>query len=607
MGQKTSKNLDTPIPGGYKVRGIQLPGQAGKTKKMQDYIAENMNIARSQGNNDDFNIVISSNNKLLVDQTTKRMSDDLGPKNVQESLLEILSLDSDSTDDSSNEPDAILKNGASSWTSSQNKSVQDLCWQTINNEISMIVCCAHPKRFKKLIKMIIELQKSQFFKAKINIWIDEAHKSLKLWKKYAQILTFSKIRLVTLVSATFDPIDRVFSVRRFTYDKTHPDVYHSLADSTFHIVECVEETKEVDILEDEIEEDDNIDLTTNAPAFLEAVLENPQYLEMIEKPGQCWFTPGNNKKVTHDTIASFLLERKWNGIKLNGVDKHIYVNKRTIPYQQYNVEKAEAKDVLAKLFREYPSLRDAPFFITGLNCLKEGITFQGPSFLFNGLVIPEIQNQSDLYQLICRGLGNIKHFDLYKNRPTNAKLHIICTEKTKKAAMRQENIDINLPRILFEAGRDLPTDTDKQIAANGKMKHDKRGLGYRVFVAHEDFKRYLKELGRKSKFTDLAKCSDKNSEKKFPGYYVCSIQTSRGATKQPRYLSEAIAKIHLATGGHGAEKAGFPVYLDITDKHSLVWLAVVPEGDEYKQKIEDADKAVHDQTELLVKQMKHYT
>jgi hypothetical protein len=606
MGQKTSKNLETPVnfPGGEKVRGIQLPGQSGKTKKMQEYIAENMNTTRAKGNRDDFNIVISSNNKLLVDQTTKRMADDLGPRRVENELLELLSLDSESTDSMEEEPDAILRNGASSWTSAQNKTPEQLCWEIISNEISMIVCCAHPKRFKKLVKMLIKLQKSPYFKGNINIWIDEAHKSIKLWKKYLKILEFSKIRLVTLVSATFDPIDRLFNVRRFTYETTHPAVYHSLADSTFHIVECVEEEveQEEEVVEDEA---DQIDLSSNAPKFLEAVLNNPTYREMMEQPGQCWFTPGNNLKSTHNEIAKMLRERKWNGIMLNGEHKHIYVGERTIDYIQYNSGKAEAKDVLAKLFGEFPLLRSFPFFVTGLNCLKEGITFQGPEFLFHGEVIPDIPNQSDLYQLICRGLGNIKHLPIYKNRPADKKLQIICTEKMKKNAMRQENIDINLPRILWEAGRDLPTNTDKQMAANGKVKHDHRGLGYRVFSTYKDFCNYLKILDRKTKFApnnieDLNKYKDKD------GFLECSIQTRRGAKKQKRYLSEAIAKIHLATGGHGAEKAAFPVYLDITDKYSLVWLVVIPEGDKYKENIEKADKAIADQSELLTKQMKHY-
>jgi hypothetical protein len=602
MGQKTSKNLETPVPGGEKVRGIQLPGQSGKTKKMQEYIAENMNTSRAQGNRDDFNIVISSNNRLLVDQTTKRMADDLGPLKVENELLELLNLDSDSTD-SMEEPDAILKNGASSWTSAQNKTPEQLCWEIISNEISMIVCCAHPKRFKKLVKMLIKLQKSPYFKGNINIWIDEAHKSIKLWRKYLQILSFSKIKLVTLVSATFDPIDRLFAVRRFTYEKTHPAVYHSLADSTFHIVECVEEEVE---LEEEPEEIDTIDLSSNAPEFLRAVLDNPVYREMMEKPGQCWFTPGNNLKRTHNEIAQILRDRKWNGIMLNGEHKHIYIGQRVIDYTEYNSKREEAKDVIGNLFREFPVLRSAPFFITGLNCLKEGITFQGESFLFDGEVIPDISNQSDLYQLICRGLGNIKHLDIYKRRHVDKKLQIICTEKMKRNAMRQENIDINLPRILWEAGRELPTNTDKQIAANGKVKHDHRGLGYRIFSKHEDFAKYLSVLERKSKFApkkyeDLDKYKDKD------GFLECSIQTSRGAKKQKRYLSEAIAKIHLATGGHGAEKAGFPCYLDVADKSSLVWLAVVPEGDEYKSKIEKADKLIIDQSELLSKQMKHYT
>ena len=67
------------IVGSEKVTGIQLPGQSGKTRKMEEKIKYFMEIARGGGEEDNLNILISANSKLLVEQTSSRFNEDLGP------------------------------------------------------------------------------------------------------------------------------------------------------------------------------------------------------------------------------------------------------------------------------------------------------------------------------------------------------------------------------------------------------------------------------------------------------------------------------------------------------------------------------------------------
>ena len=570
------------VQGSQKVKGIQLPAQSGKTRKMEDRIADYMKEARANNDDDDINFLISSNNKILVQQTTTRFDADLGPAE-------------ETSSDSSDDEGCILVNGAESWVSSAAMSpkieVEYIGNLMLLGEYSMLVCCANAVRFKRLKELVIKLQSSTRFRGRINIWIDEAHKSLKLWKKYLDVLTYSKIKSVTLVTATWDPIDKLYSIPRITYEFTHPEVYRSLHESEWKIVEP--------LIDDDasINEENTLDSSTTAPGYITQVFGVKELWQRINRPGTCWLVPGNTKTITHDAIAEDLIERGWNGMKLNGKMKVIYeMGKPTKEYMEYNHNKEEPKDVLARLFRENPSLRTRPFFVTGLNCIKEGITFQGEAFMFDGAIIPNMSNASDAYQLASRIAGNIKGFGLYETHKTPL---IITSSRMMKKIKKQENIAIFLPRILYTAGREVPTVLDKSTAARGKVPHDPKGFGYRVFSTYDTYVAYITDLGRRTLFTDAPNGGDK-----YPGKHTCSVQSSRGAEAQPRYLTEVIDKIDLAYGGSGAIKTGFPCYLDLATG-GLVWVAVVSDK-MTKDAINAADLKYPDESQTLLPLAKDY-
>jgi hypothetical protein len=599
MGQKQSSIL---IQGSEKVKGLQLPGQSGKTRKMEERITNYMTYARSQGYEDDLNIIISSNNKILVDQTTSRFNNDLGPQADTDN--DIASLSSGFSEESDDEI-VILKNGASTWTYAKNRTEKEWVYDINEDEVDMIVCCANSKRFKKIFNVLQLLEKSKHFHKNINIWIDEAHKSLKLWKKYHisnnNILAFKKIKNVTLVTASWDPIDKFYNIHRIPYEFTYPEVYLKLAECNWHIIEPD------DNLETETETDEILPFDNNnsAPRYLKQILEKEKIkingelinvLDYFQQAGKHLFTPGNSITKTHDDICDYLLEKGFNGVKLNGKAKElIYCDqtKSILSWTEY-AEGKEPNQVLAKLFDEFPSLNDFPFFITGLNCVKEGLTFQGEKFMFHGAILPPMSNPSDAYQLACRLAGNLKSLSIYD---TNNKPFIITTSKMKKMIIKQENININLPRILHEEGRTLPTQYDKNRAARGNVEHDyTKKTGFRVFSNYDHLVGFLKIFGHKTTF----KLEPQHSLVEFQGKHVCSVQSSRGAKQTTRYLTEVIDKIDLAYGGSGAIKRAFPCYLDITHApEGLVWVAVIGQDMDNIQKLVEADNKFPDEYDSL--------
>ena len=592
MGASTSRATEqVNLPGFEKVNGIQLPGQSGKTRKMEEKITEYQQITRNDRGEDDFNIMISSNNKILVDQTMNRINTDLGPQLDEDN--ESVDTNSDAEDDGSEY--AVLRNGAETWTSSTNKEPMELALDIIDDVVSMIVCCSNAARFKKLVKILERLQSSKHFKRKINIWIDEAHKCIKLLLKenFNRVLSFSKVARVMLVTASWDPIDKYFNIPRIPYQYTHPEVYRSLHECEWCIIEPI-----IPDDNESVDEPGTFDMNSKAPGYVLQIFTDITLVANIEQPGKHWLIPGNSLTKTHDAITDFLRSRSWSGLKLNGKEKVIYVNDRIIDYNIYNDKKEEPKDVLARLFNEYPELNEVPFFVTGLNCIKEGITFQSNSFMFDGAILPNVASPSDAYQLACRLAGNLKGLDNYEyyEKPL-----IITTTRMEKRIKKQENINIYLPRILYEEGRTLPTQLDKNRAARGKVSHDIKGKGYRVFKDYSSFKGYAELILKKSHFKEHPDSDDPH----YPLHAV-SVQSVRGGQRKPRYLSEVIDKIELAYGGGGGMKTGFPCYLDIALPDTLVWLVVIHDIPNIDRMVANADRIYPDESHKWEPLAKNY-
>lgn len=417
-----------------KLKCLYLPAQSGKTRKMEDLIKYYKNIHECFGDGD-INIVISANNILLVKQTESRVKKDLA------------------TESEEGANDAVIKAGVFSWTSGEkgcNISPADLAFRMLG-EVEMVVLCAHATRLKYLDEMLKRLSACPLFTKKINVWIDEADKSIKLWAKHTELLSLPAIHQVTLVSATFDSVFAKYgTLNVLGFYNTHPDCYRRLKDS--------------------IKVEENF-ATASAVEFVKHVmLKNRQKLV---RPGLRAFIPGEMKKASHDAIADFLhAELGFVVIIINGERKEILVpGEPKIDLRAYltvsNGEvPSEFNTQLAKLYTENNWSR-FPLAITGFYCVERGVTFQcGPEpgvhdgFLFDYGVIPPIARKAEAYQAMARLFGNVGHLPNYKP------VEIYTSSAMFNKVEKQEEIAVNLARMVQEQGLSVVGKKELKAAQN---------------------------------------------------------------------------------------------------------------------------------------------
>jgi hypothetical protein len=399
-----------------KVQCLLRPGQSGKTKKMQDLIreyADLANIFHGEGATP-LDIVICSNNRSLAHQTTVRMNNDL--------------FDSDSIedDDSDDGPaDAQLTGSCFSWVSGTKGIIkpEHLAWDIVTGKVSMVVCCAHKKRLDYVYTLLTKLNEFPSYRSKVNIWIDEADASIKLWSRpTVDVTLLSSVQTVTLVSATFNTILKKYERLHVLGDViTHPPSYHKVAD-------CIQ------VVDDE---------TGDAPAYLAAVLaKNPQLVQ----PGIRLFAPGDHIKISHNEVANHLLGRGFAVLVLNGSEKRIRMpgtEPSIVLADNVGPDPEEIGRQVARLYREH-NLARFPFAVTGHQCVGRGLTFQNENFLFDFGIVPHISDPAMAYQTACRMAGNIRFLPGYKQVP------LVTTTRMWTTLLRQEAFAVNLARIVNE-------------------------------------------------------------------------------------------------------------------------------------------------------------
>lgn len=399
-----------------KVQCLLRPGQSGKTKKIQDLIreyAELANIFHGEGATP-LDIVICSNNRSLAHQTTVRMNND---------LFDTESVDDDDSDDGP--ADARLEGSCFSWVSGTKGVIkpEHLAWDVVTGKVSMIVCCAHKKRMDYVYTLINKLNEFPSHRGKVNIWIDEADASIKLWSRPAiDVTLISVVQTVTLVSATFNTILKKYERLHVLGDViTHPACYHKVADCT-------------QLMDDE---------SGDALAYLTAVL--PKYPHLLA-PGIRLFAPGDHVKTSHNDIANYLVRHGFAVLILNGSEKRIRMPNGLASIVLSEHVGAEAEEVgrqMARLYREN-NLARFPFAVTGHQCVGRGLTFQNDEFLFDFGIVPHIADPAMAYQTACRMAGNIRDLPGYK------KVSLVTTTKMWQIVLRQEAFAVNLARIVKE-------------------------------------------------------------------------------------------------------------------------------------------------------------
>ena len=409
-----------------KVQCLLRPGQSGKTRKMQELIREYEGYADlflGPGTNP-LNIVITSNNIALSEQTSTRMNRD---------LYETESVDSD--DDKI--ADAQVNGTCFSWTSGSKgmKVSEDALFSLIvRQKIAMIVCCANKRRLTYIFNLLKMLNEYPAYRPRINVWIDEADASIKLWSNPAlDVTALPNVTCVTLVSATFNSVLKKYErLRIIGCAETHPEVYHRVSD-------CIQED-DASALGARTEVNDRVHSSAD---YLAAVLaKHPAW----NAPGMKLFTPGNHVQSSHDENASFLVKRGFAVLVLNGNEKAIRLPYGLLPIRLEDTRSDEPEEIglqVARLYKER-NLKQFPFAVTGHMCVGRGLTFQNEHFLFDAGVIPYINDPAMAYQTACRLAGNIKKIPGYK--PST----IVASPKMLQTILRQEMFAVNLARIVHE-------------------------------------------------------------------------------------------------------------------------------------------------------------
>jgi hypothetical protein len=409
-----------------KCKCIWLPAQSGKTRKTKKRIETYKKISELF-EPVDINIIISSNSLLLVDQTKTRMKKDLA------------------TESEEGADDACIKGGVFSWTSGTKESnitADHLHAKIALGDIEMVVICANATRLRYLSQTLELLAARKTFTKRINIWIDEADRSMNLWSKYENILAMRCINEVTLISATFDAVlSKYKALYILPYFKTHPDCYRGLRNAVRH--------------------EDNF-ATHVAPDYVKHVIETN--VAHLTKPGMRAFIPGSVAKASHDAIAEFLhKEHNFVVLVVNGDRKEILVpGQDSIDIECcFTIENGqptkEFNEQLAKLYKQNNWSR-FPLAIVGFLCIGRGITFQiGPKegehdgFLFDYGIIPPMKSSAEAYQIMARLFGNVGDIPTYKP------VEIYANAATFSHVEKKEEIAINIARMVAEQGLEVVT------------------------------------------------------------------------------------------------------------------------------------------------------
>ena len=522
-----------------KCKCLYLPAQSGKTRKMEELIQTHKLGELFEPV--DINIIISANNRVLVEQTKTRMTKDLA------------------TESEEGANDACIKGNVFSWTSGTKESnitSIDLAFRLLG-EIEMVVICAHATRLRYLLQTLERLAACPMFTKRINIWIDEADNSINLWSKYENILAMRCINQVTLVSATFDAVvSKYKDLHVLPYLKTHPDCYRGLRTSTRR----------------------EINFVASAPEYVRHVITT--YQDKLTKPGVRAFIPGSNSTGSHDAIAEFLhKEFNFVVIIINGQRKEILVPGQHEPIDlrcyftiQDDQIPQEFNAQLAKLYKENNWSR-FPLAITGYLCVQRGVTFQcvpeegvHDGFLFDYGVIPPNKCAPEAYQTMARLFGNVGDIPTYKS------VEIFTTTATFSGVEKQEEIAINIARMVAEQGLEVVTKKHLKAAQNFDVESLFEPLHTTEFTTLVDATKFMRGLGAQGK-------TEKSLERNEAGFILSSTTGKKGVLSYSAVMKEMSAwsktsNFDVKKEQQSKKPSGrlYICYKDIADASSVVFI-----------------------------------
>lgn len=537
-----------------KMQCLWRPAQSGKTKKMTEIICEHESGAEH------LNILICSNARLLVSQTTARMKRDLFRAEDDSDSDESVSSNSSSVSEDPAYSDDRIDGNVFSWmsgTGSTNISTGELADRIKEGEVTMIVCCSHKKRFKYIIELLINLNKSRLFTKRINIFGDEADAYINLLSSPDLDFTrFEKVDHVYLVSATFNSVVKRYGrIRVMGFYETHPETYMPLQECNI-----VPFNGMGDVVEN-----------------LTSVLR--EHREMCA-PGVRLFAPGMIDIASHDAVLDTLVALGFAVMILNGRRKCIVCpDGTTIPLvlRMDPTNPDEISMVLAYVYVQH-DLKRWPFAVTGQMCLSRGITFQSAEFMFDYGVLPDLRDPATAYQCLARLLGNIRGFPGFK-APT-----VFMSDVMKSITIAQEKIAIKIAQMVASEGWcDVGIEEMEFVLDGNRARYEAATRGENTEVMFSPHTFATLEVAREWSKTHLIKSA-------YP-MHLCSADGGDGNTHfhyRHIRLIDTLANtkrstdLSYAQSGRTGRPRVMPVYVD----GRIEWLVVyIPEWKKRTKKI----------------------
>jgi hypothetical protein len=304
----------------------------------------------------------------------------------------------------------------------------------ITRNISM---CSNKFRVNDLNKLLDMIKNTDY---KINIWIDEADRSLKLFREYFHRWNNNNyINKVSLITATPRQIFSAFyNIKIYKFRKCYDSkIYHRFVDNKFYFVNHDSET-----IED----------------YIEHVLDNNKI-----KSNSNWLIPGKFYVKSHNSICKLCLKRGFSVIVINGSGFKLYKNKKDVII--YDKTKSSPTELFKKVYKE-ENLANCKLAITGNSCISRGITIQSTGFIIDNAILSHHivykKNNEEAYQMAARLSGNIKEFINY------TKPNIYINESFYRNIVKAEHFSF-LGEYAFNNNKDI-------IYRNDLLTLNKNGL-----------------------------------------------------------------------------------------------------------------------------------
>jgi hypothetical protein len=419
---------------------LQLPAQSGKTRKATDLMNKWNEMFSALNQQSNVNIVFTSNNKLLTNQTAKRLQTDVKScvdTEPQSNINNInYSPEPEITDDLSIDGDIPSGSKTIPWVSGRKSkhTPREMAMMLLLSEIDNVVCCTNKIRIEHVLALfdvLDNLRRHSNFQRNVNIWVDEADECIGFVKRYqSRFNQYSSLLYnVVLITATMRPVFKYvhkngFDCKLRLYQNTHLPCYNKYSECT-HIF-------------------------NHTPVGMMPLQQIQCVLDDANLPATCrLFCPAGFKKSSHDDVVDLLLHRGFNVCILNGDRKQIVFSNRNVnPIDIYEdvSDETELSAIIRNYYYNY-ELYNAPFAVTGYLCIGRGITFASKlgdqEFMFTHGIIPDEGTAEDAYQLVARCLGNIKEYACFQKPVLYLNKHV------HQKILQQEHIAVELARRYY--------------------------------------------------------------------------------------------------------------------------------------------------------------